>query len=583
MNFNKKLYPALINKRNGKLYGYVNVKGEWIIKPKYNNAYNFTDKNIAIVEKNNKYGLIDNTGQYIIYPKFDSISNFKENRAVFNLDNFMGVIDEKGKVINENKYQFISDYNEGRAIVGISSEGGFYSYGYIDLNGNEIIKPKYQSASQFNEDFSIVKIKDNEYALINLNGEIESTYKYNTVFGYGNGLMVFSKDLQGPYGYVDKKGNVVIQPIYEVAEGFKDNVAIVSEGNDFNGPYGLIDLKGEYILKPIYDDIKMLGEEMIALGKSIGEDKFVNRKIYAIGTTKGKILTDFIYLQVGEYKDNISYASDEEYTFFIDKSGKMVENLPIVKGSGQLSIENNIIYSYIDYEPYYLYKSGKIMYKPSEIIKLNNKYFVINMKYKPNINYLIYYPKVEGVKSKKVERSINSKLKEMSYFKPYGESDDNNQSTVITKNDILNYDYYGDFSVKFFKKDLLILDITGYYYPIGAAHGMPSKKTPSINLITGKFYTIGDLFMGGVYWLGEINKIIEKIIATNKDYDYVFKEDFKGIKFDQDFYIDKDNLYIYFSPYEIGPYSAGFITFKIPFSEIQGMINKNGEFYKSFN
>lgn len=89
--------------------------------------------------------------------------------------------------------------------------------------------------------------------------------------------------------------------------------------------------------------------------------------------------------------------------------------------------------------------------------------------------------------------------------------------------------------------------------------------------------------MGGVYWLGEINKIIEKIIATNKDYDYVFKEDFKGIKFNQDFYIDKDNLYIYFSPYEIGPYSAGFITFKIPFSEIQGMINKNGEFYKSFN
>lgn len=583
MNFNKKLYPALINKMNGKLYGYVNVKGEWIIKPKYKNAYNFTDKNVAIIEENNKYGLIDNTGKYIIYPKFDSISNFKENRAVFNLDNFMGVIDEKGKVINENKYQFISDYNEGRAIVGISLEGGFYSYGYIDLKGNEIIKPKYQSASQFNEGFSIVKIKDNEYALINLNGEIESTYKYNTVFEYGNGLMVFSKDLQGPYGYIDKKGNVVIQPIYEVAEGFKDNVAIVSEGNDFNGPYGLIDLKGEYILKPIYDDIKILGEEMISLGKSIGEDKFVNRKIYAIGTTKGKILTDFIYLQVGEYKDNISYASDEEYIFFIDKSGKRIENLPIVKGSGQLSIENNIIYSYIDYEPYYLYKSGKIMYKPSEVIKLNKKYFVVNMKYKPNINYLIYYPKVEGVKNKKVEKKINLKLKEMSYFKPYGESDDNNKNTVITKNDILNYDYYGDFSIKFFKKDLLILDMTGYYYPIGAAHGMPSKKTPSINLITGKFYTIGDLFMGGVYWLGEINKIIEKIIATNKDYDYVFKEDFKGIKFNQDFYIDKDNLYIYFSPYEIGPYSAGFITFKIPFSEIQGMINKNGEFYKSFN
>ncbi|NFT08688.1 DUF3298 domain-containing protein, partial [Clostridium botulinum] len=38
-----------------------------------------------------------------------------------------------------------------------------------------------------------------------------------------------------------------------------------------------------------------------------------------------------------------------------------------------------------------------------------------------------------------------------------------------------------------------------------------------------------------------------------------------------------------FPPYEIGTYEAGFITFKIPLSEISGMINKNGAFYLSFN
>ena len=73
------------------------------------------------------------------------------------------------------------------------------------------------------------------------------------------------------------------------------------------------------------------------------------------------------------------------------------------------------------------------------------------------------------------------------------------------------------------------------------------------------------------------------MIATDPQYEILFEDGFKGIKEDQDFYVDKNNLYIYFPPYEIAPYAAGFVTFKIPFTEIEGMINKEGNFYKSFN
>ena len=170
----------------------------------------------------------------------------------------------------------------------------------------------------------------------------------------------------------------------------------------------------------------------------------------------------------------------------------------------------------------------------------------------------------------------------MSYFIPYGK-DGTPQNLPINKTDVLDYDYTGTFDVQYYKKNFLTLNIMGYYYPLGAAHGMPSMKTPSINLVTGKFYTLGDLFMGGVYWTHELNKIIEKIIDTDPEYSYIFKGAFKGISMTQDFYIDSDNLYIYFPPYEIGPYSAGFVTFKIPFSQINNMINKNGDFYKSFH
>ena len=73
------------------------------------------------------------------------------------------------------------------------------------------------------------------------------------------------------------------------------------------------------------------------------------------------------------------------------------------------------------------------------------------------------------------------------------------------------------------------------------------------------------------------------MINFDKEYNYVFKDSFTGIDNNQNFYIDEDNLYIYFKPYDIAPYSAGFVTFKIPFTQLNKIINKNSEFYMSFN
>ncbi|KFX56623.1 DUF3298 domain-containing protein [Clostridium botulinum] len=578
----KKLYPALKNTIKGDVYGYIDEKGNLIIEPKFTRAYDFNKYGLAIVEENDKWGLINVKGEYVIKPIYDNINEFNEMRAIFNIKDYMGVLNEKGTVITKKKYNFISDYKDGRAVIAVSSDNGEYIYGYIDLYGKEIVSPKYSEANDFNNGVALVKSQEKSYSLINRSGQVLATYNYEYVAQYGDGLIVFANSYDGPFGFMDINGKEVIKPIYKQAQGFKNKVAIVTEDDSYVGPYGVIDLNGRYIFQPIFSDVKILGEDRLALGMSIGEDKYLTRYIYAIGDTKGNKLTDFIYLVVGDYKDGLAYASDNENTFFIDKLGNEVKSLPIVSGSGELSIKNDLVYANIDYSPYYLDKSGKVIYKPNNVINLNKNYSVMKNRYKPNINYLIYNPVINGVKNRSIQDEINIKLKEMSYFKPYGE-DGKPKDAVISKDDVLTYDYYGNFSVKYFKKNLLILDLMGYYYPIGAAHGMPTIKTPSIDLVTGKFYTIGDLFMGGVNWLGELNKIIQKMINSDPQYEYVNKNAFKSIRIDQDFYIDGDNLYIYFPPYEIGPYAAGFITFKIPFSEISGMINKNGAFYLSFN
>lgn len=576
-----KLYPALKNTKEGNLYGYIDETGKMIIEPKFTTAYDFNNWGFAVIEENNKWGLINTKGEYKIMPIYDYISDFIEKTASFNKEEIMGAIDEKGDIITKRNYNFVGNFNEGRAIVGLPTKNGDSKYGYIDADGNERVKIELILANDFNEGVAIVKFNEDEYSLIDKEGNIINNYKYSFVSQYGDGLMVF-QNKEGLYGFIDKDGNEVIKPIYKTANGFVDGLAVVSEEGEFNGPFGAINKQGKYVYKPIFSDIRQLGEERVALGMGIGKDDNIKRNIYAIGDTKGNKLTDFLYLDVGNYKDGLAYASDEENTFFINSLGEKDIRLPIVSGSGQLIIKDNLIYADIDYSPYYLDKNKKIIYKPNDLIELDKQYSVLKFKYKPNINYLIYVPVIKGVKNKEVQNNINKKLKEMSLFIPIND-EKQTKELIINKDDVLNYDYFGDFSIKYFNKDLLVLNLTGYYYLLGAAHGMPILKTPSINLITGEFYNLSDLFIPSIYWVSDINKIIKEMIDKDKKYEYVFKDTFKTVRFDQGFYIDKENLYIYFSPYEIGPYSAGFITFKIPFSKIDNIINKKGSFYKSFN
>ena len=135
----------------------------------------------------------------------------------------------------------------------------------------------------------------------------------------------------------------------------------------------------------------------------------------------------------------------------------------------------------------------------------------------------------------------------------------------------------------FYKDNSLIIDLLGYYYLLGSVNGTPIRKTCAIDLVTGKFYNLKDLFKSDTNWKPILNSIIREFIENDVSYKYVFPGSFKGISDNQDFYIGKDNLYIYYPPYKIGPYSAGFITFKIPFTQIEAYLNTQGDFYKKFN
>ena len=126
---------------------------------------------------------------------------------------------------------------------------------------------------------------------------------------------------------------------------------------------------------------------------------------------------------------------------------------------------------------------------------------------------------------------------------------------------------------------------SGYDYFLGAAHGMPIMDYYFADISTGTFYELSDLFLKDAPYLEELSIIVgDEIQKRSADgSSMIFPESYMGVSEDAYFYIKENALVIYFYPYDIAAYAAGFQEFEIPFEDIMTLIDTEGAFWKSFN
>lgn len=570
-NRNPSLHPASYKSVMGMKWGYIDNQGRFVIPPRYDFADSFQDNGLAVVGWKDGNALINRAGQVVTREKWDYIGEFSEGRAIAIDEQGFKVINESGKINTQKPYGFIGSYQEGRAEFSSSTQGQT-KYGYLDLQGQEIIPAEYDSADPFKDGYAVVQVREGEFALIDRDGRRIQTYPYAYVGQLGDQLLAFKSTTDGKFGYIDLKGKVTIPARFSSAEAFQEERAVVNTSDNYmTNQYGLIDRKGNFLIPPKYNDIVRLGDKRVAVGKANVEGKPYYGSKYAIADLNGKILTDFVYYDVLPYERGLSSVSNGQITFFINRNGKRVKHLPNVQGAGTLSIEGNLIKANVNQRTSYYDASGSLVWEPNTLIPLNPPYQIREKYYNPNKDYYVYYPQIEGMNNQIVQKQVNQRLKELSQVK-------NVPSHVQ-----LEASYAGDFTVKFYQKDLLVLELTSYEYPFGAAHGMPSQVEVHINLANGNVYQLKDLFKPGSDYVRVLSDIIGKQIETNPEYSYVFADSYKGIEANQPFYVTADALYVYFNPYEISPYAAGFPTFKIPFHQLNEIIDFDGEFWRSFH
>ena len=125
-----------------------------------------------------------------------------------------------------------------------------------------------------------------------------------------DGLVLVEKD--GKYGYLNQIGEVVIDFLYDGAESFYNDVAIVK----VSGKYFLINKDGKPINNQKYDNLKFDHKGGLYI--------FMRNTKYGLLSLDGTILLDAIYDDIGYFSEGVAIVKNGNKYGFIDKKGKQI-------------------------------------------------------------------------------------------------------------------------------------------------------------------------------------------------------------------------------------------------------------------
>ena len=490
-----------------------------------------------IISDEIKYGYIDETGVFVIPPTYDVASDFNDGVAIVLINNKSCAIDTDGNVLFMS--DTIEDFHNGMSVF-TNYNNDEAIHGYIDTTGKVIIEPQYILASNFKEDnTAYVSTGSGKYAQIDKSGTILESFeldsKYDNAWKFDDGYLIFND----------------------------------SENNKF----GVVNVKGEIIFEPIYSDISYLGHDLFAVKKPDFEYYFeIMLAPAAIYNQKGEQVTDYSLYDLSAYYGDYSSATDNTSTYFVGLDGKELTTLPKFEGRGTVKLFGDVIKADIDNALIYSRTDGSILWQSDHSYTFDNGIIVSEEKFKPNKYVSVHFPQIEGLTDAEVQLTMNNELRKIFTESRAALAEDDTLSVEDSfKADLIN--------------NLLLVERSGYDYPFGAAHGMPLRDYYYIDIRTGVFYEFSDLFKEDSDYITKINDLIRteiKIQNENED-SMIFPESFVGISEKPCFILSEDAITMYFYPYDIAAYAAGFPEFVIPFEDISECIDKKGKFWSSFH
>ena len=226
-------------------WGFINQKGDIVIKPEFYETYRFSCGLAAITKSpTGKLGYIDTTGKIVIPLKYDFGHRFINNKAWVSENGKWGLIDRFGKYIISPTFSEAKDMKEGFSWV---KQDGLW--GMIDTTGQYYIKPNERNPLTFAQ---------------NANN--------NIFFGFNNGLVKYQAN--NKYGFLDKFLKAKIPAIYDEVTNFENNRSCIK----LDGYWGVIDVTGRFIIQPNYEGLKQGIDGLYAVKDKDNNWGYLNEK-----------------------------------------------------------------------------------------------------------------------------------------------------------------------------------------------------------------------------------------------------------------------------------------------------------------
>jgi hypothetical protein len=298
-------------------WGYINTKGDIVVKPIYTTANKFSEGAAAVrLAPDTKYGknagrwcYIDDTGKQIIDQTFDKAEPFTEGLASVTLNGRMGCITRSGHFVVPPMYDVVYAANEGLIVAaqgnGLSGPSSAQQLDYFDKagtkQGHKEMKPVtlqnlrpmlwVKSDSTNNSGDPNLNRPLSPFATpgycegksISQSGPkfcIDQVFNarafagaYDYIFPVTNGFFVVYDDGDG--GKMDYRGGIPEDASgiwnsktfrFWDAAPFSEGLGLVQESK--GGRYGYIDKTGNFALKPIYDHARPFKDGRALVGES---------------------------------------------------------------------------------------------------------------------------------------------------------------------------------------------------------------------------------------------------------------------------------------------------------------------------
>ncbi|MGI6123093.1 MAG: WG repeat-containing protein [Acetivibrionales bacterium] len=561
------LIPFAKNNGFDATYGYMDKSGNVLIEPRFKQADLFYESGVAVVtDSNDKVGLIDKNGEYLIEPKWDYLYYNDEMFFGYQYErNISAGFDPNGKQLFQRD-SYIGDFSEGYAVV--------YGEGYIDRTGKPALILKYELLTPFvNGIAEVAKDYLSPSYYIDKQGN-DLTEKVSS------GLMMYRDEDTGLFGFKNMQGDIVIKAEYYEASPFLNGYAFVNAASDsYNGLYGIIDTAGNQVLEPKYCGIMRMNNGLIAVGEEIQPDGY-NSYMYfefckkALYTADLKKSTDFIYNLVENLDNDNVCVNDDNSVFFLNSNLEQSDELPKFSGRGYSIIrDGKVLRGYINNRLTVLDTKGNIIAKDSGDIDLGGGIISKNQVAQSLPVENINYPVLSGMKDSSLQEKINDTIF-MEMVKSYED--------FARLNGPEDSSYINSYYTITKEKDLVLIDQSIDTYVFGGVHGYYFRNTLYIDAVTGKVYTLGDLFKPDSGVWDYLSNAISAKLNENMDEMGYFDNSIK-ITADNKLALKKDGLVIYFAEGDIASYAAGMQEFEFTFSELSEYIDKQGEFWTSFN